>query len=98
MGMREEEWVAKFATAQPIDHILASPLGTHCPVTLSHKMAHCRQSGQTLNGKYLQAQWHAVETMENRQVVEGRMAFWDTLVSQPLIESDTLPMANGKPN
>ena len=33
MGMREEEWVAKFATAQPIDHILASPLGTH---TLPH--------------------------------------------------------------
>ena len=59
MGMREEEWVAKFATAQPIDHILASPLGTHWhTLAASHFLTkwHTGQSGQTLNGKYLQAQ------------------------------------------
>ena len=79
MGMRQEESGAKFATAQPIDHILASPLGTHWH-TLAHTGTHWRtlahtgthwhtlaasdfltkwhtgQSGQTLNGKYLQAQ------------------------------------------
>ena len=87
-------------------HTLAHTGGSHF---LTKR--HTGQSGQTLNGKYLQAHRHAVENMENVENSRhgtkagsgwpsGQQQEQDrgTHSSVNLIQSDTLSMARSSPN